>query len=348
VPVDASVFAGLTKLKSLKLHGAEMEDLQPLAKLRALETLYLLDPVSDVRPLEGLTALKELLFADAIPRDLSPLAGLPLRELTFAAEATKLKVDAVKALVSNEALKVHYKRRTWSTKDLHAFLAGTFKLPTLKDAARPAFPVKTKKGDGGALGSHFGGTPYLASGEKWPCCGNCERPMPLFVQLDLTKLELGPTVKGLLQFFYCNALDPQCEVDCKSWVQNDKAMLLRVVFPDANAPAIKAPKLPSPIVAKTIEIGSKKADSPTPDDALELFGIDDAPSKTQAGDKLLGWPAWLQSPEWPTCPDCSKRMDQVIQLESNKGLAFQWGDLGRAYLFLCADHPTRVGFLSQS
>ena len=40
-------------------------------------------------------------------------------------------------------------------------------------------------------------------------------------------------------------------------------------------------------------------------------------------------------------------MQHLLQLESNAGLAHQWGDLGRAHVFLCADHPARVGFVWQ-
>ena len=53
------------------------------------------------------------------------------------------------------------------------------------------------------------------------------------------------------------------------------------------------------------------------------------------GDKLGGWPAWVQSPEWPHCPSCGGRMRLVFQLGSNDNLDFMFGDAGRGHVFGC-------------
>ena len=105
--------------------------------------------------------------------------------------------------------------------------------------------------------------------------------------------------------------------------------------------------MPSPAPARSIELGPDKADFPDSQDAGDRDGIEDAPDLTLAGDKLLGWPSWVQGNEWPSCPDCAKAMDLLRQMQSDKGIAHQWGDSGHAYLFLCFDHPTRVGFVWQ-
>jgi hypothetical protein len=170
--------------------------------------------------------------------------------------------------------------------------------------------------------------------------------MPLFVQLDLAMLRI-PKLKGLLQFSYCNAADPLCEVECQSWKQNDKTMLLRIVVPGRKACAVEMPDFPAPLATKAIQPGPKKVDLPASCDADAIFGIKDAPDRTLAGDKLGGWPAWVQDAEWPQCADCAERMVQVVQLESNGSVGHQWGDMGRAYIFLCEDHPSRVGFVWQ-
>jgi predicted DNA-binding WGR domain protein len=219
-----------------------------------------------------------------------------------------------------------------------------------KEATRPARPIKTKAMKKGATApAHFGGGARLAKGEAWPHCRNCKRPMPLFVELDLAKLKLPKKLTGLLQLFYCNANDPLCEVECQSWHLNDKAMLLRVVPAKQKTAVVDSPALPSPVAARAIDLGAEKADLPNWEDAGDLFGIRDGEprDRTLSGDKLLGWPKWIQGNEWQRCGQCKKTMQHLMQLDSNAGLAHQWGDCGRAHVFLCLDHPTRVGFVWQ-
>ena len=51
----------------------------------------------------------------------------------------------------------------------------------------------------------------------------------------------------------------------------------------------------------------------------------------------------IQSPEYPTCPDCKVRMTvTLLQMEDHDGiLAFGWGDAGTAHVTLCpsCDRP---------
>lgn len=346
IAIEPAALTKLGKLTTLELRRAGLPDLRALSKMLSLESLEYHDAVSDLGPLASLASLRNLVLLEGKLADLAPLAGLPLETLTL--PDGKLKAPAVKPLLKNTKVRIDWDNRTWSSKDLHGFFAGTFKLPTMKDAMRSAFPFKTKKGKPGVLDSHIGGSAYLAQGEKWPVCGNCKRPMPLFVQIDLADLELAKTLKGMLQFFYCNATDPQCEVVLESWKGTNAAMLLRIVQPAKKAAALEPPEFPSPIVAKTLELAKPKQDSPFPEDAQALYGIRDAADRCVSGDKAAGWPAWLQDPEWPECADCKTPMTHVLQLESNKGVPHQWGDVGRAWLFACAQHPAQTGFCWQS
>jgi predicted DNA-binding WGR domain protein len=220
-----------------------------------------------------------------------------------------------------------------------------------KGAFRPARAIKVKALKKGATApAHFGGGARLAKGEAWPVCKNCKRPMPLFVEMDLAKLKLPKKVAGLLQFFYCNGTEPLCEVECKSWDLNDRAMLLRVVPPNVKTTPVDPPALPSPVPARSLDFGPEKADPPNWEDVQDRYRIryeDDSPIRPMDGDKLLGWPAWVQGAEWQKCPQCKKEMQNLLQLQSHKGLQHQWGDNGQAYLFVCLDHPTRVGFVWQ-
>ena len=327
---DVEAIGRCKNLVSLALQGVpiSLELLGTLSKLRSLDVAM---PPSSLAPLASLASLESLVLS------------LPEKK-------KKLPKGAVSALVGNDQLQITVAGRTWSVANLDGYLAGTFKLPTLKDAARPARAIKTKTLKKGATTpAHFGGSAQLGEGEAWPRCKNCDQPMPLFVELDLAKVPIpNRALAGTLQFFYCNSTEPLCEVDCESWRLNDRAMLLRVIPSTKKTATVECPAdVPSPVPARSIELRPEKADFPDRQDARDRYEIYEAPRRTQAGDKLLGWPDWVQGNEWPSCPDCGKPMDLLMQMASNKGIDHQWGDSGDAYLFLCFDHPARVGFVWQ-
>jgi hypothetical protein len=56
------------------------------------------------------------------------------------------------------------------------------------------------------------------------------------------------------------------------------------------------------------------------------------------GDKLLGWPHWIQGVEYPECPTCEARMEYVFQIDSEKNLPLMWGDGGIAHVTRCPTH----------
>ena len=104
---------------------------------------------------------------------------------------------------------------------------------------RTAWIPRTEDGRTHLGGSKFGGLPYLRLGEEWPTCGNCKRPMQLFLQLcgaDLPpKVEATPGSSGILQLFYCTSAKPRCESACEGWAAPGISTLLRVI--EATTPA---------------------------------------------------------------------------------------------------------------
>src|SRR5262249_28039412 len=82
------------------------------------------------------------------------------------------------------------------------------------------------------------------------------------------------------------------------------------------------------------------------------------------GTKLLGYPDWVQDPEYPLCPECGQRMDHYLTIASTEwdGASFhRWkpiedgspelasgehrddaglmiGDAGKLYVFVCRKH----------
>jgi uncharacterized protein YwqG len=62
------------------------------------------------------------------------------------------------------------------------------------------------------------------------------------------------------------------------------------------------------------------------------------------GDKLGGWPGWIQWPEYPNCRVCEQRMDYVFQIDSQDNLPWMWGDSGCGHIFQCSVHKDVVAF----
>lgn len=220
--------------------------------------------------------------------------------------------------------------------------------------ARRPFTPRTREGDGPVTASKFCGTALLLPGEAWPVCPGCEQPMRLFVQLDLATLP--PTLpyphrEGMVQLFYCTNADPLCEVDHEAWQPFGKSTLARWLSPDDQARAAKAKSAvedPSDEPAAMImgwdqgppELpGYEEEVDPPPGDVE----IDEA-LRPRSGDKLGGWPSWVQGPEYPRCPRCKASMTVLLQLESNGLCHHQFGDLGAGHISQCPEHPDVVAF----
>jgi uncharacterized protein YwqG len=55
--------------------------------------------------------------------------------------------------------------------------------------------------------------------------------------------------------------------------------------------------------------------------------------------KLGGVPEFVQREDWPTCPDCGKKMTFYAQLDSIND-EFQIADCGMIYVFVCLECNT--------
>jgi Domain of unknown function (DUF1963) len=224
--------------------------------------------------------------------------------------------------------------------------------------SRRPFTPRTREGDGPVTASKFCGAALLLPGEAWPACPGCDQPMRLFVQLDLAELPAAlahPHREGMVQLFYCTSADPLCEVDHEAWQPFGKSSLARWLSPAEQARAAAGTPTPDPTgePAAVIvgwdqgppELPGYEEDVPPPPegDSDELDGVD-AALAPRPGDKLGGWPSWVQGPEYPACPQCKARMVYLLQLESNGLCRHQFGDLGAGHLFQCSKHPEVVAF----
>lgn len=226
----------------------------------------------------------------------------------------------------------------------------------LRPHVRPAFIPRVEDGEASGPVTKVGGRPWLPAGTTWPTCPNCNQAMALILQLDLESLPAGAPDhgKGLAQLFYCTNTEPHCEVVCEAFFPFARSVVARVVdkhAPGADADARVVPNAPAP---RRIVGWEEVADLPRIDELGELgmeVGEDDtleqeleARELPRMGDKLGGWPHWIQGIEYPECPDCQGAMGLVFQMGGGDAIAYEWGSGGAGHLTQCAAHPERLAF----
>jgi len=239
---------------------------------------------------------------------------------------------------------------------------------------RIAWAPIVESGDGSPSESKFAGTPWIGPNAIWPECALCKKPLQLFVQLDLAKLpeELNQRFgTGLLQLFYC--LNDEC-AGSGGWEPfADDLSRVRVVDRITTADSGSVPRNTSQFPSRRVVGWKKFSDLPSAAEHEELglkytydfkagttklecteLGLtfenvrDDSLaekiSESKNGDKLGGWPYWVQGVEYPACPKCSRRMVLVFQLDSEDNLPFMFGDSGCGHITQCPEHKEVVAF----
>jgi uncharacterized protein YwqG len=246
--------------------------------------------------------------------------------------------------------------------------------PWLDQHRRTAFLPQVTKGQGEPAGTRFNGSPYLIGGEAWPACPTCKKPMPLFLQLNLSGLPAPYTDRfgaGLLQLFYCTT----CEDAGEAWAPFDETSKLVRVAPLDKPGAIAAP-LKTSLAADPLQVTGWTPVTDTPNyeefDTLEGVetsngdgvarlaiagtGVDvtlpfpeidelhDTLLDQSQADKLGGWPFWVQGVEYPACPQCQATMNLVFQITSEGNVPFMFGDVGIGHITQCPTHKDVVAF----
>ena len=220
---------------------------------------------------------------------------------------------------------------------------------------RKAWKPIVKDSDGSILASKFSGIPYLEVNEEYPHCQNCQKPLQLFIQLNLDVLPKpiqGEFGSGLLQMFYCTSEEPFCEGDCEAFFPFAKSVLARIIQPnvDISSDEVLLPENAFP--PKLITGWREIEDYPNTEEG-ELLGIvltDDEwdllfeKGFPQFGDKLAGYPAWVQGIEYPSCPVCGETMQLLFQIDSEDNLPFMFGDSGCGHITQCKTHKEQLAF----
>lgn len=262
-------------------------------------------------------------------------------------------------------------------------LAAKFQplLPWYEAHRRSAWTPVVKAGKGAAGASRLGGVPWLGEKEAWPKCGQCKGPMRFFAQLDLDRLPKqlrGRYGSGLLQAFICVA--DECingEAGAKPF---SKCQLLRIVKAEGPGADVKAPVFDDglynrgrlftkPFASQQIS-GWKEIDDYPSLAEMEELGLkfeDETDTVTckkpkfkaaatieqycklgrcAQGEKLAGWPGWANiTVDYPKCPKCKTRMDQVVfQIGSDDHLPYMFGDGGQGHIVQCPKHLNVLAF----
>jgi uncharacterized protein YwqG len=254
--------------------------------------------------------------------------------------------------------------------------------PWFAQTRRTTYKPVTTTGHARPNGSRFNGAPYLVAGEAWPSCKRCKNAMPLFLQLDLDDLPgkyAGRFGAGLLQVFYCTT--ETCEFEGSAWEPHlSDSKCVRIV--PRGVPGAMAIPLPTSLVAESTEItgwnsfkegpgmrgdlpfklaASMGRESATFDrwqytvqdmglatdwlDTGEMHELEsEAAHEPILGDKLGGWPFFVQAVERPKCTTCQVNMDAVFQIDSHDHVPFAFGDVGVGHVWQCPTHKDVVAF----
>jgi uncharacterized protein YwqG len=221
-----------------------------------------------------------------------------------------------------------------------------------RQAWRPV--VDNEPGD--IYASKFSGVPWLADEEPWPPCGHCGKPMQLFLQLNLEDvpwLPQGCPDEGLLQMFYCTNEETSCEEMCEAWLPYAESVLIRLVEPEGPPGSPTTSPVKDPIEPVIITAWEQIPELPGHQDqeALDCLLtneendiLDDHDLLADLGDKLSGWPHFLQDREVPNCRGCGREMIHFFQIDSDDHLDYVFGDMGVGHISICPDHPRILAF----
>ncbi len=219
---------------------------------------------------------------------------------------------------------------------------------------RSAWIPNTREGDCAVTDSKFSGIAFIPDGDTWPRCGNCEQPMQLFLQLnarDVPGEAKSLLTHGILQLFYCTNSDPQCDVECEAFFPFSKAHLARVIEEGPHRNVSSSP-VRDAFPARAIVGWSAVVDVPNWEEA-ESLGAELADGEADLlsdsgmpvdGEKLGGWPLWVQGIEYPNCPKCDERMTFLFQIDSDRNIPFLLGDAGVGHVTRCKTHPEVLTF----
>lgn len=215
-------------------------------------------------------------------------------------------------------------------------------------------PVIKKTEKSFSTASKIGGFPYLRNEEDWPKCPNCKKHMQLFVQLNMQELP-NMNMDGVAQLFYCINDEEDCESTLESFFPFSKGSVSRIVKTSGDSAKI-IPDLVTPFPEKVITTWKAADDFPHYEEyqqlGIDMFISDEVfelleerkECQPLEGDKLFGWPYWVQGMEYPEDSDNHTQMELLFQLDSEINLPYMFGDSGIGHLTQSLENPDKLAF----
>jgi len=254
---------------------------------------------------------------------------------------------------------------------------GVFFGPEVIEAILALVRPALRLGPDGAAAVRFGGTPLLPAGAPWPTWNG--RPLDFLCAVDFGELAAvlkvpGLPTEGQAALYYASAI-PRPWGDEPG--QRDGWRLLTgdlveaeppegtVSYPSRTLRAAPLLSLPAPQepVLRQLEntySGTLQVYEQLHAAWLQHTWPDDTPAH-----QIGGWPALVQGPLDPggrrtseeRAPGTSSSSgddegaaaedwDLLLQLDSDPGLDWHWGDPGRVYVSICRDQPLHDAWLT--
>ncbi len=178
-----------------------------------------------------------------------------------------------------------------------------------------------------------GGVPLVPAWFVWPRCSSCEGPLQFLAHL--------PVGAGVLSVFIC-ANDPGLCEEWDAFEGGNRAFL----FPAAGLAPAEVPDGGETLLGAVSAIRVEVVEEEAYDDARDAYARRVGRGRTVLG-SLGGEPGWYYPDQWPSCPDCERRMDFAAHLEEGheEETAANFGG-GLGYVLVCAP-CSRAVFLTQ-
>lgn len=189
----------------------------------------------------------------------------------------------------------------------------------------------------------------MPSGEDWPMCPNCGRPMELFAQLSSDDLPEEATSfgTGLLQLLYCTSETPLCWVDCDGHRPFGRSVMVRIIDNVGVEPRTRPKNVREELrIVGWIQLADYPdyAEFELEAAPLTFEDYEDECLEPKPYTKLGGWPHWDQGADYPSCPKCGAAMGFVLQLASNDKIDYDFGDGGVGHVMQCSTHRDVLSF----
>lgn len=218
---------------------------------------------------------------------------------------------------------------------------------------RTAYLPVTKSHSGRfSIHSKIGGLPYLRHAEDWPTCPNCQKKMALLLQLNGQELPHSSDSQ-IIQLFYCINEEKECEIELESFFPFSKGVVARRI---EKLEAAFTVDYPPEVTLTEHEITKWIAKDDYPHyEEYDQLGLDISSEAMEyleernlcvplEGDKLYGWPYWVQSEEYPVDSETEEKFSPLFQLDSQDRLHHLFGDAGIGHLTQSNRPPHEMTF----